>query len=576
LREALGERLLYVFRHFPNERAHPGAELAARAAEAAGLQGRFYELHDQLFAREPPIEEGDLIELARAIGLDVERFRRDLDSDEVRARVEQDLADARSNGVTGTPALFVDGIRYDGAWDYDSMLETLERPVAARVQRSVRVFASLPTSAGLVLLVTALLALTCANTPLAPFYEALMNAPVGVGPIGSLLSLSVREWFSEGLLAVFFLIVGLEIRREITTGALVDRRAATLPIVAATGGVIVPALIYLAFNHGPTAHGWSIPTATDIAFALGLMALLGDRIPTSLRIFVATLAVVDDILSVLTIAIFYPRSFAPPYMIAVLAALLALFAFNRARVYAIWPYIAVSFALWLSLHALGVHAALAGVLLAMCIPARPAPTPVPLLAQVATALAALEHAQAEARREGRDHERLEREPVWEWAARNLSAASERLLSPAERIERALAPWSSYVVLPAFAFSASGVRISADVSAPDAGPIFAGIVIGLVIGKPLGIVLASALAIAPGFAIAPQGVTRRHFIGAACLCGVGDTMALLMTDRAFIPADAEVGKLAVLSGSVIAGILGSVVLRFGQAAATPAPPLERAP
>ena len=444
---------------------------------------------------------------------------------------------ARNNGVTGTPTLFVDGIRYDGAWDYHSMLESLERPVAARVQRSARVFASLPTSAGLVLLVTALLAILCANTALAPYYEAVMNAHFGVGAAGSMLSLTMRDWLSEGLLTVFFLIVGLEIRREITTGALTDRRAATLPIVAAIGGVIMPALLYLAFNRGKTANGWSIPTATDIAFTLGLMALLGDRIPTSLRIFVAALAVVDDILSVLTIAIFYPHAFTPVYTLAVLAALLALVAFNRARVYAIWPYIAVSFALWLSLHALGVHAALAGVLLAMCVPTRPAPTAVPLLAQAATALAALEHAEAEARREGRDEERLEGEPVWEWAARNLSAASERLLSPADRIERALAPWSAYVVLPAFAFSASGVSIAADFSAPDAGPVFGGIVTGLVIGKPLGIVLASALAIATGLAIAPEGVSKRHFVGAACLCGVGDTMALLMADRAFIPADA---------------------------------------
>src|SRR5262249_22657365 len=158
--------------------------------------------------------------------------------------------------------------------------------------------------------------------------------------------------------------------------------------VAAIGGVLAPALIYLAFNRGPTAAGWSIPTATDVAFTLGLMAVLGDRIPRALRVFVSALAVVDDILSVLTLAIFYPRSFTPPYVIAVLACFGLLVAFNRARVYAIWPYVFVSLALWVSLHALGVHAALAGVLLAMCLPTRPAPKPAPLLAQAATALAA--------------------------------------------------------------------------------------------------------------------------------------------------------------------------------------------
>ena len=570
LREALGDRLVYVFRHFPNERAHPGAELAARAAEAAARQGRFDELHDRIYAREPPIGEQELFDLARDIPLDVDRFARDLASDEVRARVAEDLAGGRENGVTGTPTLFVDGIRYDGAWDFHSMLEALERPVAARVHRSARVFASLPTSAGLVLLATAALALLCANTALAPLYHRVMDARVGVGPIDRLLSLTVRDWFSEGLLAIFFLLVGLEIRREMTRGALTERRAAALPIIAAVGGVVTPALLYLALNRGPTSHGWSIPTATDVAFALGLLAVLGDRIPTSLRVFVAALAVVDDVISVLTLAIFYPRSFAPPYLFAVLGALIVLLALNRTRVYATWPYVVASVALWVSLHSLGVHAALAGVLLAMCLPTRPAPMPAPLLAQAATALATLEHAEVEARREGRDERGLEGEPVWEWAARNLSAASARLSSPAERIERAVAPWSAYLILPAFAFSASGVRVAADFSSRDAGTIFAGIAVGLVIGKPLGILLASGLAIALRLAIVPDGVSTRHFIGAACLCGIGDTLALLLADRAFAPADAGVAKLAVLAGSVLAGALGVLVLRYRAVAVTPAP------
>jgi NhaA family Na+:H+ antiporter len=569
LRDTLGDRLVYVFRHFPNERAHPGAELAARASEAAARQGRFFEMHDRLFDRDLPIGEADLVDLAREIGLDVPRFEPDLASDEVRARVEDDIADGRKNGVTGTPTLFVDGVRYDGAWDYHSMLEALERPVAARVHRSARVFASLPTSAGLVLLVTAVLAIVCANTSIAPIYERVMNARIGVGPISHLLSLTVRDWFSEGLLAVFFLLVGLEIRRELTTGALADWRAAILPIVAAVGGVVAPALIYLAFNRGPASRGWSIPTATDIAFTLGLLAVLGDRIPSALRVFVAALAVVDDVLSVLTLAIFYPRAFAPTYVVAVLGALLVLVAFNRARVYAIWPYLAVSLALWVSLHALGVHAALAGVLLATCLPTRPAPAAAPLLAQAATALAEIEHAEREARREGRDARRLEREPLWEWAARNLSAASSRLLSPADRIERVVAPWSAYAILPAFAFSATGVRVTADFSSHEAGRLFVGIVIGLVVGKPLGILLASGLAISTRLAIGPEGVGIRDFVGAACLCGVGDTMALLMADRAFTPADAAVAKLAVLTGSAIAGTLGMLVLRHGGGPGTPA-------
>lgn len=569
LRGVLGDRLVYVYRHFPNERANPGAELVARASEAAAFQGRFFEMHDAIFDRALPIGRAELTELARAIGLDRERFERDIEGDEARARVERDVAEGHENGVTGTPTLFVDGLRYDGAWDYHSMLEGLERPVAARVHRSARVFASLPTSAGLVLLMTAVLAIVCANTPLAPLYEHTMSSHIVVGPVGSLLSLTTREWLSEGLLALFFLLVGLEVRREMTTGTLANLRAALLPVVGAAGGVVTPALIYLALNRGPTSRGWPIPTATDVAFSLALLAVLGDRIPVGLRVFVAALAVVDDVSSVLTIAIFFPRSLAPSYSVVALVCFVVLVALNRARVYATWPYVLASMALWLSLHALGVHAALTGVLLAMCVPTRPAPSPAPLLAQAATALAALDHAEREARREGRDESKLESEPVWEWAARNLSAATQRLLSPAERIERAVAPWSAYIILPLFAFSATGVSLAIDLSSPDAQRIFAGTIAGLVVGKPLGILLASGLAVAAGFATLPDGVTTRQLVGAACLCGVGDTLALLMADRAFTPEDASVAKLGVLAGSIVAALIGTVVLRPRAVASTPA-------
>jgi NhaA family Na+:H+ antiporter len=565
LRDDLGERFVYVFRHFPIERANPGAELAAQAAEAAARQGKFFEMHDQLFDRELPIGRDELIASARALDLDMDRFARDLDSDAVRARVDADVSGGRNNGVTGTPTLFVDGVRYDGAWDYHSMLESLERPFAARVGRSARVFASLPTSAGLVLLLAALLALACANSPLAPAYERAMNAPVIMGPV----SLTTRDWLAEGLLAFFFLIVGVEIRRELTAGALANRRLALLPAIAALGGVVTPAAIYLLFNRGATAGGWPIPTATDIAFSLALLAVLGERVPAGLRVFVAALAVVDDILSVLTIAIFFPESFTPSYAIAVVACLAVVLALNRARVYATWPYVLAGIALWLALHQLGVHAALTGIVLAMCIPTRPAPMPGPLLAQAATALAALDHVDREARREGLETQ-LETEPVWEWAVRNLSATTERLLSPAERIERAVAPWSAFVILPLFAFSATGVSLAIDLSSPHAQHILPGVITGLVIGKPLGILAASGLAIALGLAVVPDGVSRVQFVGAACLCGVGDTLALLMADRAFAPDDAAVAKLGVLVGSIVAGAIGSAVL-YRRAATTPEKP-----
>jgi NhaA family Na+:H+ antiporter len=571
LREAFGDRLVYVFRHFPSERAHPGAELAARASEAAGKQGRFWEMHDRIFEHEPPITEPLLRDFARDLHLDRDGFAADLASEDVRGRVELDLEEGRAEGVTGTPTLFVDGVRYDGAWDFYSMLEALERPVAARVKYAGRVFASLPASGGLVLLMAAAAAIACANSGLGAMYRAAMASTIVLGS-PRWLSMSVAEWCSEGLLALFFLLVGLEIRREMTAGALTDRRAAVLPALGAVGGVIVPALIYLALNHGlPTARGWSVPTATDVAFSLGILALLGDALPSGLRVFVAALAVVDDVLSVLILAVFFPRSFAVAWLLGSALAIAALLVLNRWRVYATWPYTLVTLALWVSLHHAGVHGALAGVLLAVFLPTQPAPAAAPLLAQAATALAALEHAEREikerarARGEKGESPRIDELPMWDWASRNLSAASERLLSPADRIEGALAPWSAYVILPLFAFSATGVNLDLDLSSPGALRVLAGVVLGLAIGKPAGIALASLLAVKARVAMAPEGVSMRQFVGAACLCGVADTVALLMADQAGLPASsASVAKIGCLIGSAVAAGLGTAVLLTGRA------------
>jgi NhaA family Na+:H+ antiporter len=566
LREALGDRLVYVFRHFPNERAYPGAELAALAVEAAARQGQFWQMHDRVYGHEPPITERMLLDFAGELGLDMDRFTTDMKGDEVRKSVEEDLEEGRANGVTATPTFFVDGVRYDGAWDFYSLLEGLERPVAERVRHAGRVFASLPASGGLVLLLAAAAAVACANSPLGDGYRAAIESTLILGS-RKWLAMSVGQWCSEGLLAFFFLLVGLEIRREMSAGALMDRRAAVLPVVAAIGGVLAPALIYLAWNHGtPAARGWSIPTATDVAFTLGILALLGERVPAALRVFVAALAVVDDVLSVLTLAVFFPRSLDVAWLGGTAVAVLLLFALNRWRVFATWPYAIVTVVLWFTLHRAGVHGALAGVLLAAFLPTQPAPAAAPLLAQAATALAALEHAERELkeRQKGLPGNaatlRVDEEPVWDWASRNLSAASDRLLSPADRIERALAPWSAYVVLPLFAFSATGVKLDLDLSGQGAARILLGVVLGLVIGKPLGISLASWLAIKSGAALAPGATTLRQFLGAACLCGVADTVALLMADQASLPGTAAaVAKVGCLVGSFLAAALGALVL-----------------
>ena len=560
LRRVLGPRLQYVFRHFPNEHAHPGAEFAAGVSEAAARQGRFWEVHDWLYDSEPPITQSQLLDFVRSLGLDMDQFEQDVHDEAARQRVLEDIADGRRNGVSGTPTVFIDGVRYDGAWDFHSMLKALERPVSARVERSARAFASLPASGGLVLLAAAAAAIICANTALAPYYRSFVDSTFSIGPANHLLSLTVRDWFSEGLLALFFLLVGLEIRRELTLGALTNRRAAVLPIVAAVGGVIAPAVIYLAINSGSASAGWAVPTATDVAFTLGIMALLGDRIPIELRVFVAALAVIDDVLSVMTLAIFFSYAFDGYWLLASGGAVVILFTLHRWRVYIAWPYAVTAIALGLFLHAAGAHATLAGVLLAVFLPTRPAPAVAPLLGQAATALEELEHAERDASAEDADAALIQDQPIWEWAGRNLSAASERLLSPADRIERAIAPWTTYLVLPLFAFSATGVNLSVDIASPEARRVLLGVALGLVLGKPLGILLASRLATKTRIGLAPEGISARAFLGAACLCGIGDTVALLMADQAFPTGnEAAVAKMGVLIGSTMAAAIGTAVL-----------------
>jgi NhaA family Na+:H+ antiporter len=570
LRQALGERMLYTFRHFPNERAHPGAELMSIGAEAAARQGRFWEMHDAIYAHEPPLDRIALLQIAGSLHLDMGRFTKDLEDPKLRQRVEQDLADGRANGVTATPTIFADGLRYDGAWDFYSMLESLERPVGARVQRTARAFANLPTSAGLVLLAAAALALICANSPLAPVYQSFVRAEVGVGPLASVLSLSVAEWCSEGLLAIFFLILGLEIRREAAAGTFANWRAALAPLLAALGGVIVPAAVYLALNPGPTAPGWSAPADTGVAFTLGVLAIFGARISAGLKVFVATYAVADDVLSILILAVFYPRSIHAEWLLAATAAVALMAIFGRWRVYATWPYLAATLGLWLSLHLAGVSGAISGIALAAFLPPRPVPNPGPLLAQAATALAELEHAERQLKRAGKGRRELQQEPVWDWASRNLSAAAERLLSPAERAEQAVAPWSSYVVLPLFAFTAAGVSLAADLRAPGALRVLAGVALGLAIGKPAGIVLATWAASRTRIAVFPAGAAALTFLGAAFLCGIGDPLSLLMAEQAFRTGPyAAVAKIGILAGSALAAALGALVLVFSPAPVTDA-------
>ena len=258
------------------------------------------------------------------------------------------------------------------------------------------------------------------------------------------------------------------------------------------------------------------------------------------------------------------------------AAVAVMVIFNRWRVYATWPYLAVTIGLWLSLHFAGVSGAISGIAFAALLPPRPVPRAGPLLAQAASALAELDRAERELPRSGDERRRLEQEPVWDWASRNLSAAAERLLSPAQRIEQAAAPWSTYVVLPLFAFTAAGVSVVADFGVPNAARVLLGTALGLAIGKPLGMILATWLAARARIGVFPADAAPLAFLGATALCGIGDPLSLLLADQAFPESSyAAVAKIGVLLGSALAAVLGALALTFSPAPVTDAnarPPL----
>jgi Na+:H+ antiporter, NhaA family len=357
--------------------------------------------------------------------------------------------------------------------------------------------------AGVLLLGATVASLLLSNSGAGPAYLRLWETHLGFG----LLDKSVAHWVNDGLMAVFFFMVGLEIRREVLYGELVEPRQALAPALAAVGGVLVPAGIYLLCTRGtPAASGWAIPTATDIAFSLGILSLLGDRVPPALRVFLTALAIIDDLLAVLIIAAFYSGGLHLGYLLGAAAIFAALLALNRLRVRPLWPYLVLGAGLWICVLESGVHATIAGVLLALTVPAG--------------RLEDLEHA-------------LDR-PV------------------------------NYLVLPLFALCNTAIVLSADVLPQLTSGLALGVGLGLLLGKPLGIVGITALLVRLGLGELPTGVNWRRFIGLGFTAGIGFTMAIFLATLSFQdPATVDLAKLAVLLGSAASALLGALILAPGR-------------
>ena len=373
---------------------------------------------------------------------------------------------------------------------------------------AIRRFLESQSSAGLVLMGAAVLALMVANSPLGPNYETILHAYVG--------PLSVGHWINDALMAVFFLFVGLEIKREMLDGQLSTWSRRILPGIAAAGGMMVPALVYLVFNRGPTAAGWAIPAATDIAFALGVIALLGNRVPASLRVFLAALAIIDDLGAVMIIAVFYTAKLSIPDLAGAAVAIMVLISLNRFGVRRLTPYLLVGAILWVLVFRSGIHATLAGVVLAFTIPMQCTP--------------------------GRPDNDLD--------------------SPLHRLEHALNLPVGFLVVPIFGLANAGVPVLTLPAEALVAPVTLGVALGLLIGKITGVFGFSMLAVRLGLADMPAHAGKRQLLGVALLCGIGFTMSIFITLLAFpgsqlLQAEA---KLGVLAGSFLSGLLGYLLLR----------------
>ncbi len=371
----------------------------------------------------------------------------------------------------------------------------------------IRNFLKSDSSSGVLLVLVTLLAMYIANSSFAEHYQSFLHY--------QLLGMSLSHWINDGLMAVFFLVVGLEVKRELMEGALKSKESAVFPAVAALGGMLMPALVYVGFNYSDevTLSGWAIPAATDIAFALGIMALLGKRVPTSLKVFLLALAIIDDLGVIVIIALFYSGDLSSMALSVGLAAIIALFGLNYAGVTKIRVYLLVGAILWAAVLKSGVHATLAGVVIGFAIPLK---------------------------------------------------GKQAFESPLKSLEHALYPYVSMLILPLFALANAGVSLAGVSLQSLTGSVPSGVALGLLLGKPAGVFLFSWLAVKSGIARLPEGINFRHIGAVSVLCGIGFTMSIFISSLAFGESYEDfdtIARMGILLGSMTAAVLGYVALRF---------------
>jgi NhaA family Na+:H+ antiporter len=427
------------------------------------------------------------------------------------------------------------------------------RPIQNLIGPFVR-FAQLEAAGGILLAISTVVALVWANSQWAASYEHLWHTNLSIGFGKWALVQDLHEWINDGLMAIFFFLVGLEIKREFLVGELSNWKNAAFPIAAAIGGTVLPALFYLGANRGGAAeHGWGIPMATDIAFTLGVLALLGNRVPLSLKVFVTALAIVDDILAVLVIAVFYTEEISFFSLGMGLFGIAVSYVANRMGVRKPIVYALIGAFVWLAMLKSGVHATIAGILLAFTIPAKTYLDPVDFLAGARKLLQEMEHP-------AHSGEALITSEQQQHAIHELEEKCELVQPPLHRIEHALQPWVTFAIMPIFALANAGVPFLGSIGPALKSPVTLGILAGLFVGKPLGISLFAWLSTKMRVASLPEGVLWRQILGVSWLCGIGFTMSLFIAalglgDAALI----DIAKIAILAASLGSAMAGSLVL-----------------
>lgn len=421
-----------------------------------------------------------------------------------------------------------------------------DRRLARRVARPVRNFMAIEASSGIVLVIATIIALVWANSPWSDLYHEILELHLVIEFGGAhVIDESVEHLINDGLMAIFFFVVGLEIKRELVVGELRDPRAAALPSIAAIGGMVVPALIFFSLNtSSPESAGWGIPMATDIAFALGVMSLLGPRVPTQLKLFLLALAIVDDVGAIAVIAIFYTDSINATWLAICIGLLIVVFVMQRAKIWYTPIYAIIGIVIWDAALESGIHATIAGVALGLMTPARPLQREVKPEEVVGTVV---------------DPEDLDAH-----GARRATLYVRESVSVAERLETLIHPFSSFVILPIFALANAGIELSTEgISDASTSTVTWGIILGLIVGKTAGVSLFAWIAVRSGISTLPRNVTWSQMVAVAMLAGIGFTVALFITGLAYDGDSLEVfdtqARMGILLASLIASILGCVLL-----------------